>query len=102
MEKAKAVNYTAEQTAELVARYLAGETVEELATALGKTTRSVVAKLSLEKVYVAKTKTKAQVRIYKIELVAALAARLGVDEDAVGDLEKCTAKTLGLLLDAVA
>jgi acetylglutamate kinase len=94
-------NYTPEMTAELVTRYLAGETVETLAAFAGKTTRSIVAKLSREGVYVAKTKTKAEVRVKKAELVAQLAARLGVDEDSVGDLEKLTAKTLGLLLDAV-
>jgi hypothetical protein len=101
MEKARVVNYTAEQTAEVVTRYLAGEPVETLATAFGKSTRSIVAKLSREGVYTAKTKTKAEVRVKKAELVATLAARLGVDEDSVGDLEKLTAKTLGLLLDAV-
>jgi len=101
MEKARVVNYTQEQTAELVTRYLAGETVETLATAVGKTTRSVVAKLSREGVYVAKTKTKAETRVKKAELVAQLAGRLGVAEESVGDLEKLTAKTLGVLLDAV-
>ncbi len=54
---AKAVNYTAEQTAKMVADYQAGVTVESIATALGKSVRSVVAKLSREKVYVAKTYT---------------------------------------------
>jgi predicted transcriptional regulator len=56
MEKTtKAVNYTAEQTAKMVADYSAGVTVETIAENLGKTVRSVVAKLSREKVYVAKT-----------------------------------------------
>jgi hypothetical protein len=94
-------NYTPEMTAELVTRYLAGETVETLAAFAGKTTRSIVAKLSREGVYVAKTKTKAEVRVKKAELVSQLAARLGVDEESVDDLEKLTAKTLGLLLAAV-
>ena len=52
---AKAVNYTAEQTAKMVADYKAGVTVEAIATELGKTVRSIVAKLSREKVYTAKT-----------------------------------------------
>ena len=54
---AKAVNYTAEQTAKMVADYVAAPekaTVEMIAAALGKTARSVVAKLSKEGVYVAK------------------------------------------------
>ena len=51
MATTKTVNYTAEQTADLINRYSAGETVESLALAFGKTTRSLVAKLSREGVY---------------------------------------------------
>jgi len=50
----KTVNYTPEQTARMVADYQAGTSVEMLAETFGKTVRSVVAKLSREKVYVAK------------------------------------------------
>jgi predicted transcriptional regulator len=52
---AKAVNYTPEQTAAMVADYKAGMTVEAIAESLGKSVRSVVAKLSREKAYVPKT-----------------------------------------------
>ena len=51
----KTVNYTPEQTIAMVADYSAGVTVETIAENLGKSVRSVVAKLSREKVYVAKT-----------------------------------------------
>ena len=51
----KTVNYTPEQTLALVADYTAGVSVETIAQNLGKSVRSVVAKLSREKVYVAKT-----------------------------------------------
>ena len=51
---AKAVNYTPEQTAKMIADYQAGVAVESIAQDLGKTVRSVVAKLSREKVYKAK------------------------------------------------
>ena len=54
---AKVVNYTAEQTAKMVADYAEGVTVEAIAEALGKTVRSVVAKLSREGVYKKKTYT---------------------------------------------
>ena len=55
----KTVNYTPEQTARMVADYQAGMTVETIAESFCKTVRSVVAKLSREKVYVAKAyKTK--------------------------------------------
>lgn len=53
----KALNYTADQTATMKAQYVANpskDTVAAIAAALGKTARSVVAKLSKEGVYVAK------------------------------------------------
>jgi hypothetical protein len=50
----KIVNYTPEQTLAMVADYVSGVSVETLAQNLGKSVRSVVAKLSREKVYVAK------------------------------------------------
>ena len=50
----KAVNYTPEQTEQAKADYLAGVSVETIAQALGKTARSVIAKLSKEGVYKAK------------------------------------------------
>ena len=53
----KAVNYTAEQTAKMVSDYTAGVTTEQIALEMGKSVRSIVAKLSREKVYVAKTYT---------------------------------------------
>ena len=56
----KVVNYTPEQTLKMVADYQAGATVETIAESMGKTVRSVVAKLSREGVYqkkVYKTKT---------------------------------------------
>lgn len=51
----KAVNYTAEQTASIIADYKAGVDVVAIAETLGKSVRSVVAKLSREKVYIPKT-----------------------------------------------
>lgn len=47
----KATNYTPEQTAQIVSDYKAGIPVAEIAEALGKTTRSIIAKLSREGVY---------------------------------------------------
>ena len=67
----KIVNYTPEQTAQLVANYKAGATVEALATMFGKTTRSVVAKLSREGVYTAKSKASGVARVKKADLVDA-------------------------------
>ena len=53
----KTVNYTAEQTAFVVAQYQAGDTVENIAKLVNKSVRSVVAKLSREGVYKPKTYT---------------------------------------------
>jgi DNA-directed RNA polymerase specialized sigma24 family protein len=47
----KTVNYTPEQTASMLADYAQGVTVEAIAESMGKTVRSVVAKLSREGVY---------------------------------------------------
>lgn len=47
----KTVNYTPEMTAKMVADYASGVTVEAMAEALGKSVRSIVAKLSREGVY---------------------------------------------------
>ena len=52
---AKTLNYTPEQTTKMIADYQDGVSVETLAQELGKTVRSIVAKLSREKVYQAKT-----------------------------------------------
>lgn len=54
---AKTVNYTVEQTASMIADYQAGVSVDAIAAALGKSVRSVIAKLSREKVYVTKERT---------------------------------------------
>lgn len=52
---AKNVNYTADQVMQMVADYKAGQSVEAIAEAMGKSVRSIVAKLSREGVYQAKS-----------------------------------------------
>lgn len=97
MTKTTPTNYTAEQTLALVAGYQAGETVETLATQLGKTTRSVVAKLAREGVYVAKTRP-AATRVTKADLVETLAARCGVPVEVFDSLEKANHDVLEQLV----
>ena len=78
-EVARAKNYTDEMVAQMTEAYVANpsrETVEALATEMGKTVRSVIAKLSREGVYVAQpkvTKTGEPV-VRKAELVALINA----------------------------
>lgn len=91
-------NYTPEQTTQLVTGYQAGETVEQLAEAMGKTVRSVVAKLSREGVYVAKARQTGQARVKKSELVDQLATACGVAPEVFESLEKANHDVLEQLV----
>ena len=103
----KAVNYTAEQATDMVAAYLANPsqiTVEKIAEKMGKTVRSVVAKLSREKVYVAKvyaTKTGEKV-VKKDEHADAIGAVLKMTEAEMESLTKCNKTALVKIWDALA
>lgn len=95
------VNYTETQTTELVQQYQNGVAVEQLAEQLGKTVRSIVAKLSREGVYRAKSKTSAA-RVTKAELVLELAALLDVQDVAVlQSLEKASSEALAMLVSKI-
>ena len=99
----KAVNYTAEQTAKMVNDYVAGVTVEALATELGKSVRSVVAKLSREKVYKAKTyvsKTGEAV-VKKDEVADYIAQALGLNEADADSLTKANKNALKAIADFI-
>ena len=98
MTEATKTNYTPEQTAQLVTSYQAGVAVEQLAADMGKTGRSVVAKLSREGVYVAKTKTAAAGRVTKADMVAKIAAATGADLEVLASLEKATHEALEVLV----
>ena len=100
MASEKTVNYTAEQEAELAARYQAGETVEALAEAFGKGVRSVIAKLSRLGVYKAKEATKTS-RVTKAELVLAVEAKLGLEAGTLASFEKADKAALEALASAV-
>jgi hypothetical protein len=95
-------NYTPAQTLDLVNRYKSGEAVETIAEALGKTTRSVVAKLSREGVYQAKTATKGQARVKKSDLVDQLAHLCGVAPEMFDSLEKANHDVLEALVAKIA
>lgn len=96
---AKPQNYTPEQTSQLVEAYKSGTTVEQIAQELGKSTRSVVAKLSREGVYEPKTKAKGETRVKKSELVDRLAALCQVAPEVFESLEKANYEVLELLLN---
>ena len=99
----KTVNYTPEMTARMVADYQAGVTVEAMAEALGKTVRSVVAKLSREKVYQAKTyKTKSGDAVIKKDTVADyIGEALGLSEADTESLTKANKTALKAISDFI-
>lgn len=103
----KTPNYTPDMTAEMVAAYMLAptkETVSELAVKFGKTTRSIVAKLSREKVYkpaayVTKNGEKPE---SKEHMVSEIAALLDVTADKLGGLEKANKAALAMIRVALA
>jgi len=100
----KAVNYTPEQTAKIIADYQAGVAVEQIAQAMGKTVRSIVAKLSREKVYVAKQYvTKSGEKPVKKDVTAdAIGAILRLSENDIESLTKANKSALKAIFDALA
>jgi len=99
----RAKNYTDEMVAQMTEAYTANptrDTVEKLAEAMGKSVRSVIAKLSREGVYIAQpkvTKTGEPV-VRKQELVAMLEAHFGV---AMPTLVKASKADLQKLADTI-
>lgn len=104
---AKTVNYTPEMTSELVSAYVANptqETVAVFAEKFGKSVRSIVAKLSREKVYVAKAyETKTGEKPIKKDSVAdAIGAILKLSEADTDSLAKANKKALKAIFEALA
>ena len=100
----KAVNYTPEQTLQLVADYQAGIPVESLAEAFGKSVRSIVAKLSREGVYQKKQYvSKTGEPVQKKDSVAdAIGAVLGMTEAEIDSLTKANKTALVKIFSALA
>ena len=100
---AKNVNYTPEQTAKMVSDYQAGVTVESMAEALGKSVRSIVAKLSREGVYQKKTyKTKTGEAVVKKDMFADyIAEALGMTEADAESLTKANKTALAKIADFI-
>lgn len=100
----KTVNYTPEQTAQMVSDYQSGVTVEMIAQNMGKTVRSVVAKLSREKVYQAKqyvSKT-GEKPVKKDVHADAIGAILRLPENDIESLTKANKSALKAIFDALA
>lgn len=104
---AKNENYTEVQTTELVGAYTAASTAEDrsavvahYAEAFGKTVNSIRAKLVREKVYIAKvyTNKSGKVPVKKDSMVADIAKRIGMSQEACESLEKVNKAVLVRIL----
>jgi hypothetical protein len=100
----KSINYTPEQTAQIISDYQSGLSVEIIADNVGKTVRSIVAKLSREKVYIAKEyKTKTGESAIKKDTHAdAIGAILRLPENDIESLTKANKNALKVIFEALA
>lgn len=102
---ATTVNYTDEMVARLREVYkpedseaAREEQIENLATELDRTVRSIRAKLTREGLYVAKAKAPAGKRVIrKDQLIMAIAAKLQVAEEELDSLSKANKAVLALI-----
>jgi hypothetical protein len=96
------MNYTDEQTGYIVSKYKDTprmETVEHLANELGKSTKSIIGKLSREGVYeraIYKSKG-GDLPVTKNEIVCNIAENLGIEVEHLAGLEKAPKSTLKTL-----
>ena len=98
---ASEVKYTAEQVEALVAGVAEGKTVEALAAEMGKSVRSVVAKLAQMKLYKAKEPAKAEVRMTKAQLVLQAESLLELEAGTLASFEKADKAALEALVRAL-
>lgn len=100
---ANAKNYTEEMVSEMTTAYTENptrDTVDALAQQFGKTTRSIIAKLSREGVYVAQPRTtkSGEPVVAKAELVASIQEHFGIE---LPTLVKAGKADLQRLVDAI-
>lgn len=96
------MNYTERETEYIVTGYKENPsmvTVQSLAEELGKSTKSIIGKLSREGVYeraIYKNKS-GELPITKVEIVSSIADNLGVEVESLVGLEKAPKATLRTL-----
>ena len=93
-----AVNYTTDQVEQMVEMYTNGDPVVDIADVVGKTPRSVIAKLSREGVYIAKPRKVATGAVRKADIVRSIATHVGSELDS---LTKASKEDLVILATAV-
>jgi len=102
-DMANAKNYTEEMVSEMTTAYTENptrETVDMLAQQFGKTTRSIIAKLSREGVYIAQPRTtkSGEPVVSKAELVNTIATHFDIE---IPTLVKAGKQDLQRLVDAI-
>ena len=97
----KTVNYAPEQTATIVEMYKAGANVAEIALAVGKSARSVTAKLSREKVLVPKSAAKAETRTTKESIINEIATIYQVEPEVISSLKNATKEALEVIISGL-
>lgn len=104
MAKEKTVNYTPEMTASMLADYQAGVSKEAIAEKIGRSVRSVVAKLSREGVYKAKeyTSKTGEKPVKKDSFADEIASLIGLTESEAESLTKANKTALKKILDRMA
>ena len=104
MSKVTVVNYSPEQTQAVVSGYTNGMTVESLAADMGKSVRSIIAKLSREGVYKAKVYTTKQgdTVIKKDAHADAIGSILNLSESETESLTKANKSVLRKIFEALA
>lgn len=100
MAIAKFVPYTAEQSQEIINRYLNNESVESIAEIIGRSPRSIIAKLVREGTYISRTKSNIA-RPTKAALVENIAKILDLDITTIETLEKATHEALYAVNEAL-
>ena len=95
----KTPNYTPEQVQHMVEQYVLGTSVEQIAEAMGKSVRSIVAKLSREGVYQPKTRAVQGARVTKSQLVEQISQLVGKPSEQMESLEKANQDVLVALLE---
>ena len=93
-----AVNYTEAQVSQIVDMYTNGDPVEEISVEVGKSVRSVIAKLSREGVYVKQERNTKPRAIRKSDIVAAITRKVGFE---LPSLVKATREDLVILANFV-
>jgi hypothetical protein len=99
MELGKTVNYTPEQTAQVLQLYAEGVSLEDMSKTLQKSKHSIVAKLCREGVY--KTQPQEAKRMKKADMISRLESVLELPEGSLSTIEKGSHEALTLLLKAV-